>query len=156
PLRLRPRIHRFLRGLARFWRCTNPTCGQLLDEGIETCDQCGARTLPLAICRTCGWDFFVAQASDGDPVLPWRGRVSGPQTYYLYDSPATHFDIDSEEDPLESEEEEEAVPIAENQEDAIDGETWALCPRCLVVSETQAARTCTCGDRFPLRTVRLH
>jgi hypothetical protein len=34
PLRLRPRVHRFLRGLARFWRCTSPECGKLLDQAM--------------------------------------------------------------------------------------------------------------------------
>jgi hypothetical protein len=64
PLRLRPRVHRFLRGLAPFWRCTNPACGKLLDAGVETCDACGCRSLPLAPCRTCGWDFFVGREED--------------------------------------------------------------------------------------------
>ncbi|MCK4342954.1 MAG: hypothetical protein KAY37_14670 [Phycisphaerae bacterium] len=48
-VKLRPRVHRFLRGLAHFWRCTNPDCGKLLGENIEECDECESRALPLAI-----------------------------------------------------------------------------------------------------------
>jgi len=66
--KLRPRVHRFLRGLARFWRCVNPDCGSLLQEGISVCTKCGSKTLPLALCRTCGWDFYVGryEGSPGD------------------------------------------------------------------------------------------
>ena len=60
-VRLRPRVHRFLRGLAKFWRCTNPECAKLVGQDIDECDDCGCRTLPLALCRTCGWDFFMAE-----------------------------------------------------------------------------------------------
>jgi hypothetical protein len=68
-VKIRPRIHRFLRGLARFWRCTNRNCGKLLNEEIGECDACGSKSLPLALCRTCGWDFFMAVQPDEDQAL---------------------------------------------------------------------------------------
>ena len=86
PLRLRPRVHRFLRGLARFWRCINPGCGKLLDSGVATCDVCGAKALPLALCRTCGWDFYTGREEDysgaATAIMPWLGKrsTSGPHS----------------------------------------------------------------------------
>jgi ATP-dependent helicase YprA (DUF1998 family) len=103
-LKLRPRAHRFLRGLARFWRCTSPTCGKLLGEGIDRCDECQSRSLPLALCRTCGWDFFMAEQGQGGTIQPWTYRVSRPNTLFLFDPPASHVDIEEEED-LSGEEE---------------------------------------------------
>jgi len=107
PVKLRPRVHRFLRGLARFYRCTNPDCGKLLGEGIDTCDECGCRSLPLALCRTCGWDFFMAEQGDLLGLEPWIYRRSDENTLFLYDPPATRIEVDEEEDPSGEEEEAE-------------------------------------------------
>ena len=55
---MRPKVHMFWRGLQGFWRCTNPACGKLQTELIDRCPVCGARCLPLEVCRSCGQDFF--------------------------------------------------------------------------------------------------
>lgn len=160
PLRLRPRVHRFLRGLARFWRCVNPDCGHLMHEGIESCAVCGSRTLPLAICRTCGWDFFVGREVDGR-AIPWDKRVSTAQTVYYYDPPAPDVRTDTEESPFEGGEEtgsEETRPAAETQEETEEAQDAdsRICPGCLSISGTNAGRTCVCGNEIPQRPVRVH
>lgn len=160
PLRLRPRVHRFLRGLARFWRCTNPDCGRLVHDGVESCLTCGARTLPLAICRTCGWDFYAGQELNGR-AAPWLGRISTPQTVYYYDSPAVQVAADTEDNPFEGDEEspeEQAnADIAgdEDEEAAVEAHAY-LCPQCLSLSVSLAERTCACDSGLPLRPVMLH
>jgi hypothetical protein len=157
PLRLRPRVHRFLRGLARFWRCVNPDCGHLVHEGIESCTVCGSRTLPLAICRTCGWDFFVGREVEGR-VVPWDRRVSTPQTVYYYDPPAPDVRTDTEESPFEDGEETEpsgGATTEDESEEAIDADL-RICSGCLSISEVAEGPTCMCGNEFPQRPVRVH
>ena len=61
PVRLRPRVHRFLRGLAHFWRCTNPVCGKLVGEGVDECDDCRAH------------------AASGSVPNMWAGTSSWPR-----------------------------------------------------------------------------
>ena len=173
-LRLRPRVHRFLRGLARFWRCTNPDCGRLMGEGVDSCTECGSRTMPLAICRTCGWDYFIGREALGQ-AIPWLSRTSNSRTVYYYDPPRTQVETDTEENPLEAGEDAElggqngdAAPAEQastdeqtddgsddQQEVAPDAEAY-LCPQCLGISESTDRRTCTCGNGAPLRPVRLH
>jgi hypothetical protein len=161
PLRLRPRIHQFMRGLARFWRCTNPDCGRLLGEGEEECPKCGSRTLPLALCRTCGWDFFISvgpQEADGlvATLVPWLARGSTRRTLFVYDPPAAEVPVDPEDLPSEGEEDSEDVPAgAPAEPEAGPDADGFLCPRCLVVSEDPARRLCTCSGA-PLRPVRFH
>jgi ATP-dependent helicase YprA (DUF1998 family) len=106
PVRLRPRVHRFLRGLARFWRCTNPVCGKLVGEGVDECDACKSRTLPLALCRTCGWDFYMAQIGKDDVLQPWLGRRSDKSTVFLFDPPNVKVEVDEEFDPAGEDDEE--------------------------------------------------
>jgi len=110
-VKLRPRVHRFLRGLARFYRCVNPDCGKLLGEGIDTCDLCGCGALPLALCRTCGWDFFMATAGDEGHVEPWIFRRSDETTFFLFDPPGSEVEVDAEEDPSGEEVEDAEVPL---------------------------------------------
>ncbi|HKI16410.1 MAG TPA: helicase-related protein, partial [Isosphaeraceae bacterium] len=118
-VKIRPRVHRFLRGLARFWRCTNPGCGKLLGEGIGECDQCGSKSLPLALCRTCGWDFFVAvQPDEGQALQPWTWRRSTKDTLFLYDPPRARVEVDPEVDASGSEDEDDEPATA----DVIDDE----------------------------------
>jgi ATP-dependent helicase YprA (DUF1998 family) len=115
-VKVRPRVHRFLRGLARFWRCTNPACGRLLGEGIGECDGCGSKSLPLALCRTCGWDFFVAVFLDDDRALePWTARRSTKDTLFLYDPPEARVAVDPEVDASGAEDvaEEPAVALGD-------------------------------------------
>ncbi len=163
PLRLRPRIHQFMRGLARFWRCTNPDCGRLAGEGEQECPRCGARTLPLALCRTCGWDFFIA-AGPADPegliqvLAPWPARGSTKRTVFAYDPPPTAVNVDPEDLPSEGEDVEE-TEVSDEAEATAEEETEVqgfLCPRCLAVSEDPHARVCACPGSMPLRPVRFH
>jgi len=163
PLRLRPRVHRFLRGLARFWRCTDPGCGRLLSEGVETCDRCGARALPLALCRTCGWDFFMVRApEDGaGPVAPWPGRVSGRRSAFLFDPPVAPIEVEPEEDPQGGEEgSDDDAPAVEAEDEVVEAPPAAradayLCPRCLSLSENPGMRACVCPTNDSLRPVRI-
>lgn len=156
PLRLRPRVHRFLRGLARFWRCTNPECGKLLDSGVETCDACGSRSLPLALCRTCGWDFFVGREQDysggASALAPWLSRRSSRRTTFVYDPPGTAVEVEPEDLPEEGESEDGAGEDAPAQPGVPDATHW-LCPQCLVLTEDPEERACGCTA--PLRPVRL-
>ncbi|HPU74187.1 MAG TPA: DEAD/DEAH box helicase [Bryobacteraceae bacterium] len=157
PLRLRPRVHRFLRGLARFWRCTNPDCGKLLDSGVETCDACGSRSLPLALCRTCGWDFFIGREEDysggATAVVPWLSRRSSRKTTFVYDPPGATVEVEPEDLPEEGEVgEESAGEEVAPQPEAPEATHW-LCPQCLVLCEDPEARACGCTT--PLRPVRL-
>ena len=108
-LRLRPRVHRFLKGLARFWRCMNPVCGKLLDVGVASCDACGAKALPLALCRTCGWDFYTGKEEDysgaATAVRPWLGKRSTRRATYIYDPPGD-VEVEPEDLPEEGDEDE--------------------------------------------------
>jgi len=115
-VKIRPCVHRFLRGLARFWRCTNPACGKLLGEEIGECDLCGSKSLPLALCRTCGWDFFVAVQPDEDQALePWTWRRSTKDTLFLYDPPSVRVEVDPEVDAAGAEDEDgEPAPADED------------------------------------------
>jgi len=159
-LRLRPKVHRFLRGLARFWRCTNPECGSLVHEGVEACTACGARTLPLAICRTCGWDFLMGHDRSGQ-VQPCAERTSTRQTMYLYDDPGQQVQTDAEDEPFEDDGETEAGTgngeAGEEGDGPVgrDGDIF-LCPQCLSMSDSADERACTCGDHHPLRPVLVH
>jgi ATP-dependent helicase YprA (DUF1998 family) len=154
-VRLRPRVHRFLRGLARFWRCTHPDCGKLVGEGVDECDECGSRTLPLAMCRTCGWDFFMAEEDKNDGVRPWLGRRSDKSTFFLYDPPTTQIEVDEENGPVGEEDEEvtadvEAGPGTDDSGDEPDADTL-LDPRSL-----RFVDKATAGGDFPLRPVNVH
>jgi ATP-dependent helicase YprA (DUF1998 family) len=156
PLRLRPRVHRFLRGLARFWRCTNPACGKLLDSGIETCDCCGSRSLPLALCRTCGWDFFVGReeysSGGANAIAPWLSRRSTRRTTFIYDPPRITVEVEPEDLPEEGEGDEDGAGQESSPPERPEPTHW-LCPQCLVLAEDPDARVCGCTT--PLRPVRL-
>ncbi len=153
PLRLRPRVHRFLRGLARFWRCLNPGCGKLLDSGVVACDACGAKALPLALCRTCGWDFYMGREEDylgaATSVIPWLGRRSSRRTTFLYDPPVS-VEVEPEDLPEEGNEGEESN--GEAPPDAPDVSHW-VCPQCLLLTSDPDERPCGCSQ--PLRPVKL-
>jgi hypothetical protein len=169
PLCLRPRVHRFLRGLARFWRCTNPDCGKLLDTDRNTCQACGARALPLALCRTCGWDFLVGFRPEedtlfGQPITPGT-RKSNKRCFFLYDPPARAVEIEAEEDPqateaVEEEPEEGADtpgPVEDDGDEPSEAEDNAyLCTGCLSLYGSAGERSCGCSDATPLRPVKVH
>jgi superfamily II DNA/RNA helicase/very-short-patch-repair endonuclease len=155
PLRLRPRVHRFLRGLARFWRCTNPECGKLLDSGVDVCDACGRRSLPLALCRTCGWDFFVGREEDhagaATAIAPWAGRRSTRRTTFVYDPPGI-VEVEPEDLPEEGDGEGGNGEEAEVAPEVPEATHW-LCPQCLVLTQNPEERLCGCGS--VLRAVRI-
>ncbi len=153
-VRLRPRVHRFLRGLARFWRCTNPDCGKLVGEGVDECEGCQSRTLPLALCRTCGWDFFMAEEGKDDILQPWLGRRSDTSTIFLYDPPPAPVQIDEEVDPAGEDDEElsggDESGTDDEAEDAVDADQF-LDPRSLRLVDPAMM-----GGDYPLRPVNVH
>lgn len=55
---LLPRIHRFLRGMPPFYRCTSLVCGTLSTTASADCAVCGSRMAPLVLCRSCGQDYL--------------------------------------------------------------------------------------------------
>jgi replicative superfamily II helicase len=59
--RFRPRVHQVLRSMAGLWRCMDPAHGTLRPPDRSRCE-CGALTLPLASCRTCGEAFWSSPA----------------------------------------------------------------------------------------------
>ncbi len=173
--KLRPRVHRFLRGLARFWRCVNRDCGSLLQEGISVCTKCGSKTLPLALCRTCGWDFYVGryEGSPGDQgegqLASWGRTKSSSATVYVYDPPLEEIEVEAEEDLSgdETEDEEdtgkEPAEVSDSlfDEDELPERTLGpgqaelyMCPKCLTISLDEHRPLCTCG--VSQRPVRLH
>jgi len=169
PLRLRPRVHRFLRGLVPFWRCTNPDCGKLLNEGVAECDECASQALPLALCRTCGWDFLMGRCSigtlAGEGISSWPPRrPSTKDTVYLHDVPTAPPEIGDEEDveELESPEPEQAPDDDGAEAGAVAGEDEGdhgrqyLCPSCLTLTSSPGDRPCGCPDDKPMRPVLVY
>ena len=157
-LRLRPRVHRFLRGLARFYRCMNSDCGQLLNEGVTSCPTCGSGALPLAVCRTCGWDFLVARSVE-NRVESWPERTPSTQnTLYLYDPPTMPVAVDTEDSPFEGEEDAEngTVASAPEEDEPVAADLEYVCPRCMSRYDDPSARDCDCGDEYPLHAVRVY
>ena len=66
---IRPKVHIFWRGLQGFYRCTNHQCGRLYTEFMDSCRDCGARCLPVEVCRSCGQDFYRAFPAEPDTNL---------------------------------------------------------------------------------------
>jgi len=79
---IRPKVHIFWRGLQGLYRCTNPDCGRLYAEFIDSCEDCQARCLPVEVCRSCGQDFFRAYPMEPDTKLD-----ALPNTFQLIDEP---------------------------------------------------------------------
>lgn len=79
------RAHRFIRGGWHFHRCVDPECGRLYPMGEELCE-CGQRTAPLRICRSCGTDVlgFVGQQKPEDGPLDPRDGEKSEARWYLY------------------------------------------------------------------------
>ncbi len=57
---LRPKLHIFFRGLWDLSRCTNISCGALIQDGQDICNVCGHKAIKLEICRNCGQDYWKA------------------------------------------------------------------------------------------------
>lgn len=79
------RTHRFIRGGWHFHRCIDPACGRLYPMGEELCE-CGQRTAPLRICRSCGTDVlgFVGLSKPEDGPLEPRDGEKADNRWYLY------------------------------------------------------------------------
>lgn len=72
------RYHVFARAPQGLWACLNPACtgrkhqdpsiawSKLYSTPHVTCDECGAYTYPLAICRTCGQVYIYGQDHEGE------------------------------------------------------------------------------------------
>ncbi len=104
PAKLRLRAHRFIRGGWRFHRCINPKCGKLYPMGEEHCSECGCRTAPLYLCRSCGAHYLrLTGDPDGGTLQPSSEPDSGNEwmlfEYGLFDQALTAED----EEDLESE-----------------------------------------------------
>ncbi|MFC1451934.1 DEAD/DEAH box helicase [Verrucomicrobiota bacterium] len=158
-VKLRPRVHRFLRGLAPFWRCTNPDCGKLLGEGITECDACRAQALPLAMCRTCGWDFLVGKHGPDSTVLPWDyrlHRISRPNTVFLYDPPRERIAVDEEEDPGAEEAETEGTQGSEESAAEADDGRREEPDQYLRTADLKLVDASSESGSLPLRPVKIH
>lgn len=85
PGALRLRVHRFIRGGWKFYRCVNPDCGRLYPKGEEQCSSCNHRTAPLYLCRNCGADYlrFTGDFASG-PLQPSADPLDGPE-WMLYE-----------------------------------------------------------------------
>ena len=95
PGALRLRAHRFIRGGWAFERCVEPTCGKLYPRRREQCE-CGRRTAPLYLCRSCGADVlrFKGEADPSTaPLTPHADRENTGE-WLLYD--AGRLRLDSE------------------------------------------------------------
>jgi hypothetical protein len=86
PGALRLRVHRFIRGGWKFFRCINPSCGRLFPKGEEECSSCNHRTAPLYVCRNCGADYlrFTGDFATG-PLKPSAEAEDGPE-WMVYES----------------------------------------------------------------------
>jgi hypothetical protein len=88
---LRLRVHRFVRGGWKFYRCVNPDCGRLFPKGEEQCSTCNHHTAPLYLCRNCGADYLRFTGDFGaGPLVPSDDPQDGPE-WMLYE-PA-RFDL---------------------------------------------------------------
>jgi hypothetical protein len=85
PGALRLRVHRFIRGGWKFYRCVNPACGRLYPKGEEQCPTCNHRTAPLYLCRNCGADYlrFTGDFNTG-PLVPSADPEDSPE-WMLYE-----------------------------------------------------------------------
>lgn len=95
---LRLRVHRFFRGGWRFHRCLNPHCGQLQPMGEEQCAECGSRTAPLLLCRSCGADYVALDGIPGKELSPAQISQSTDQRGWLVYEPARFNDAINTDD----------------------------------------------------------
>lgn len=97
---LRLRAHRMIRGGWQFVRCVNPACARVYPMGEPVCE-CGGKTAPLFLCRSCGADY-LRLSGDAEPAqLRSFDERGGGQEWMLYD-PARHEEAvpgDDAEDP---------------------------------------------------------
>src|SRR5262249_18841342 len=128
---------------------------KLVAEGVEECEECRARTLPLALCRTCGWDFFMAEPGPDETLIPWLGRRSDKTTIFLFDPPQAEIDVEEEDDPA-GEEDEDLPAAAEPSDDSDDEGEEAVGVQYLDARGLRLVDPQMTGREYPLRPVRLH
>jgi replicative superfamily II helicase/predicted nucleic acid-binding Zn-ribbon protein len=111
PGSLQLRVHRFIRGGWHFHRCIDPACGKLYPMGEEECE-CGHRTAPLYLCRDCGADYlrFVGD-EEASELEPSAVRTEGLE-WMLYEPDRFDIAAGADEEEVESEEEDVALPRA--------------------------------------------
>ncbi len=103
PGALRLRVHRFIRGGWKFYRCVNPGCGRLFPKGEEQCSTCNHRTAPLYLCRNCGADYLRFTGDpDAGPLVPTDDPAAGPERMLYepgrFDLPPVAADDDDDAD----------------------------------------------------------
>ncbi len=140
---IRPKVHIFWRGLQGLYRCTNPDCGKLYAEFIDSCETCHARCLPVEVCRSCGQDFFRAYPEEPDTKLDEL-----PLTLPLVDEPQgnqepIHFTY-ALHDTSETSEEDTDDRVGHAQEVS----AW-YCPACARLNFESG--TCSCEQRDKVR-----
>jgi hypothetical protein len=125
------RVHRFIRGGWKFYRCVNPDCGRLYPKGEEQCSSCNFRTAPLYLCRNCGADYlrFTGDFAAG-PLQPSANPQDAPE-WMLYEPqrfnlpPVAADDSDTGEDgnqqPYQGGRGQQQVPLQIARQPLIDG-----------------------------------
>ncbi|MBM4356434.1 MAG: DEAD/DEAH box helicase, partial [Deltaproteobacteria bacterium] len=105
---LRLRTHRFIRGGWSFHRCINPDCGKLFPFSREECDECGTKTAPLYICRSCGSHTLRFK---GDPKRPQDSLLQPHDDPSKEDEWFLYYEKDSavDEEELEADESEQTT-----------------------------------------------
>lgn len=91
---IRPKVHIFWRGLQGFYRCTNPACGKLYLEFIDSCPVCHARCLPIEVCRNCGQDYFRAYPEADEVEAPWLEAKNRKKSRKIQETPLSFLLVD--------------------------------------------------------------
>ena len=104
---LRLRVHRFIRGGWKFYRCVNPSCGRLFPKGEEQCSTCNHRSAPLYLCRNCGADYLRFTGDpDAGPLVPTDDPAAGPERMLYepgrFDLPPVAADDDDDSDDADA------------------------------------------------------
>lgn len=110
PGMLRLRAHRMIRGGWQFVRCVDPACGRIYPMGEPTCE-CGRRTAPMFLCRSCGADYLrlSGEPDSTGQMRPYDDAAEGRE-WMLYD-PSRHEEaIPGDDEP------EQEGPASEDEE----------------------------------------
>lgn len=101
PGALRLRVHRFIRGGWRFYRCVDPACGRVYPMGEERCE-CGSFTAPLYLCRNCGADYLRFVGTPQQTLRP-SALPSDDGEWMLYEPQRfeQQFQVDEDADDQE-------------------------------------------------------
>ena len=145
-----PRVHRFVRGLPTFLRCIDPSCGALATEGTLQCTECGAPVRPLALCHSCGQDYYEIRprdSKDNPPLFAFRvaeerlesARDDATREVGSSEEPATEGEdgVEAAEDAADAEDAREAPLLERLHERCPSGR---MCRKCGFVSTAGAPR----------------